>query len=673
MTTRTRAMLSMMILLSIICAIFLSMLYQQTQKNLQQLVKSKSTESQLVAKSILDHTSQQYRLRIKSFVNYKASGTREQLIKAFAERDRDLLQKLSKPLLDVLKKENPYLDTMGWILPDNKVFLRVHAPHEVSKSVKNMRPDVAAVNVEKVQISGFMVGIRGLQYRVVQPIFFEGRYLGAVQIGIDAKVFMEGLRQKNDINVGFSVPKIHDKKHFLEKFGAKAYGDHIVYSTNSELFEKNMNEINWESSQQTIMSDNRSYVFNKILPLNDFQNEKVGCLFIAIDTTDMVADVQKSMFSAAILSLALLLSSYVILHFSFGALIEKIVGLNKSLENSNLDLEKRVEERTKELVQETEERKNTEEKLHRAEKMEAIGLMASGVAHDLNNILSGVISYPELLLMRLPEDSKLRLPITSIKESGLRAAAVVADLLTVARDAAKVRAFTDINTLILEYLQSPEAASLQELNSEVVITTQLAADLPKVCCSPTHVNKCIMNLVMNATESFSTAGEVKISSSVLSLSSVSMPEVSLAPGDYIIVTVEDNGSGISAEDLSHIFEPFYTKKEMGRSGTGIGLAVVWNCMEDHGGAVTVKSTEQQGTTFSLLFPVGRGEEECHAGISSRGDTDFKGHGETILVVDDEAHQRDIAVQVLDELGYRAEAVNCGEDAIAYVKEHRVDL
>ncbi|MCD6580486.1 MAG: response regulator [Desulfuromusa sp.] len=673
MSVRNKAMFSMMLLILLISATFFSMLYRQNQENLQQMVENKTVAASLIADSILTQTRQQYELRIKSFINYKASKTREQIVKAFAERDREALLKLSEPFLDILKKENPYFASMGWILPDNRVFLRVHNPLNLAEDISVMRLDVTAVNQEHIPKSGFTPGPTGPQFRVVEPIFYQGEYLGALQMGIDARIVIETLQQKIKLPAGFSIANEKYKSGLMVKTDGLVCQTHTIHSTDNELFRGLIGDVDWDTTQQEVKFSGHRYILHKVLPLKDFRGDRLGCVFVAIDISDITAVATKSIIFTIFLSLLLLLLSYIILYFSFGSLVEKIVSLNRSLEKSNLELEHRVEERTRELIEETEERKKAEEKLHRAEKMEAIGLMASGIAHDLNNILSGIISYPELLLMRLPEDSKLRQPITAIKESGLRAAAVVADLLTVARDAAKVRVLADINTLVLEYLQSPEAESMQQLCPEVVIKTALDTNLPKFCCSPSHVNKCIMNLVMNATEAFSAAGSITISSSVITLPNSSMPEVSLLPGDYIVVTVEDNGPGISAEDLIHIFEPFYTKKKMGRSGTGIGLTVVWNCMEDHGGMVKAESDQQKGTVFTLLFPVGRGEDECHAGMSDRGTKVFQGNGETILVVDDEAHQRDIAVQILTELGCQAESVSSGESAIAYVKEHKVDL
>ena len=342
----------------------------------------------------------------------------------------------------------------------------------------------------------------------------------------------------------------------------------------------------------------------------------------------------------------------------------------------NRKLEQRVVERTRELFQEMTERKATEEKLYRAEKMEAIGLMASGVAHDLNNILSGIVSYPELLLMRLPKDSELRQPINVIRDSGLRAAEVVDDLLTVARGAAKVQIRQNLNMLVQEYLQSPEADKVRSLYPHVSITTESVADALVIHCSPIHVKKCIMNLVLNAAEAIETSGNIKLRTEVRELSEDQAASIAVAAGRYVVLTISDNGPGIRIVDQKHIFEPFYTKKKMGRSGTGIGLAVVWSCMRDHEGAVTVESNDK-GSIFTLYFPAD--SEEGNNFKDGENDTDIGvvlellGDGEHILVVDDEAQQREIAAKVLTELGYQTETVNSGVSAIEYITAHPVDL
>jgi len=311
-----------------------------------------------------------------------------------------------------------------------------------------------------------------------------------------------------------------------------------------------------------------------------------------------------------------------------------------------------------------------EEQLHRAQKMEVIGLMAGGVAHDLNNILSGIVGYPELLLLDLPLDSELRQPIEAIHESGKRASAVVADLLTVARGAASIKENCDINSIIIEYLNSPEQKKLKSLYPQVRCQYQSTITAPIIFCSPVHVKKCLMNLITNATEAITSKGTVSVSIHHQIVADIGDTKLTLEPGDYIVLCVEDSGPGIPNQDLEHIFEPFYSKKVMGRSGTGLGLTIVWNTMQDHNGNILVESDEK-GTCFQLYFPV------CKSATIEKSrkfqEKDYHGNGEHILVIDDEKILRDIARQMLISLGYKVDTVASGEAAIAFVQKQAVDL
>ena len=314
--------------------------------------------------------------------------------------------------------------------------------------------------------------------------------------------------------------------------------------------------------------------------------------------------------------------------------------------------------------------RKSEDRLARSKKMESLGLLAGGVAHDLNNILSGIVTYPELLLMNLPEDSPLRKPIKTIQESGMRAADVVEDLLTIARGVATGKEVMKLNTIVTEYLLSPECQELEKARSFVSYRTDLDPDLLNMNGSPTHINKTLMNLITNASEAIEDSGTVTISSNNRYLDEPLKGYEDVRQGEYVVLSVSDEGNGISPEDLERIFEPFYTKKVMGRSGTGLGLAVVWNTVQDHKGYINVKSSEQ-GTVFDLYFPVTR--DKVAAEKEEVPVEDYLGHGEKILVVDDEERQREIAGVLLAELGYVAESVSSGEEAIEYVKEHPVDL
>lgn len=312
------------------------------------------------------------------------------------------------------------------------------------------------------------------------------------------------------------------------------------------------------------------------------------------------------------------------------------------------------------------EKEKVQAELDKAKRMETVGLMAGGVAHDLNNLLSGVINYPELILLNLPRDSNLRDPLMRIQESGQRAAAIVSDLLTVARGIASVREIIDLNKAINDYLQTPHQAKLLSQYPGIVCSVRLHdAPLP-ISCSSLHVEKCIANLVTNAAEAIKNVGSIILSTGSIEADE-SIPH--LQPGPYAFITVSDNGKGIRDEDLPHIFEPFYTRKTMGRSGTGLGLTVVWNTMIDHQGGVSVTS-DGNGSRFSLFFPLS--SESVIASAERVNSQDLKGHG-NILVVDDEEIQRDIASAILTVLGYTVETVSSGEQAISYLQEHNADL
>ncbi len=323
-----------------------------------------------------------------------------------------------------------------------------------------------------------------------------------------------------------------------------------------------------------------------------------------------------------------------------------------------------------EIVRSELEQASLQKQLHQAQKMEAIGMMAGGVAHDLNNILSGVVSYPEILLNQLPEDNQLRKPLESIHKAGMRAAAVVADLLTVARGVASEKIIGNLNSIVDDYLVSPEFHNLKSQFPKVIFDSYFADPLLNLICSVIHVKKALMNLVINATEAVMEDGKVVITTANCTLEKCLINNQSLAAGDYVLLTVKDDGPGVNSSDLEHIFEPFYSKKILGSSGTGLGLPIVWNTMLDHRGAVNVVS-DSNGTLFELYFPATR--EFLPADMENEDSHDLEGDGETILVVDDEPQQRDIAVQILGSLNYQVQAVASGEEAIAIIKNHSVDL
>jgi signal transduction histidine kinase len=363
----------------------------------------------------------------------------------------------------------------------------------------------------------------------------------------------------------------------------------------------------------------------------------------------------------------------------------RLAGEERNVRLANQRLEQRVADRTEELAaanvelhQEMAERHRAEQErvrlegqLRQAQKLEVVGNLAAGVAHDLNNILGGLVGYPDLLLLDLPADSPLREPILTIQDAGQRAAAVVQDLLTLARRGVAETRVCQVNDVVAEYVRSPEFQRLRQHHPHVLVETDLELEALPVLTSPIHLLKTVMNLVTNAAEATLVEGRVTVRTASRYVDTPFDGLERVPEGEYVVLSVEDTGTGIAQADLVRIFEPFFTKKRMGRSGTGLGMTVVWATVKDLGGFVDAKSEEGVGTRFDLYLPVTRLEREDEAAPRVTID-DCRGT-ERVLVVDDVPEQREIASRMLTKLGYRVATAGSGEDAVDHLAKHEVDL
>jgi len=316
-------------------------------------------------------------------------------------------------------------------------------------------------------------------------------------------------------------------------------------------------------------------------------------------------------------------------------------------------------------------KKELEERLNRSKKMEALGLLAGGVAHDLNNVLSGIVTYPDLLLMDLAESSPMARSLMVIQSSGLRATEIVQDLLTLSRRGVITREVVNLNEIIAEFMRTPEYEKILSFHPHVSVVMDTAALAPRLKGSHVHLQKTVMNLISNAAEAQPDGGVIRISTRNRRLEEPVAGYDQVLAGDYLVLSVEDQGEGIEPEDLNRIFEPFFTKKVMGRSGTGLGMAVVWGTVQDHDGYIDVISSPGRGTRFNLYFPVSYDLPE--ADVEKIAIDHLMGQGEKILIVDDAAHQRQIAAQALSRLGYDTFTAASGEEAVALLKNSDADL
>ncbi|MFT5700865.1 MAG: PAS domain S-box-containing protein [Desulforhopalus sp.] len=312
-----------------------------------------------------------------------------------------------------------------------------------------------------------------------------------------------------------------------------------------------------------------------------------------------------------------------------------------------------------------------QERLSRAERMESLGILAGGVAHDLNNVLGVVLGHAEILLLKADTSSAFRPSLRAIMKGGQKATAIVDDLLTLARRAVARMDALNLNTIIADCQQSREIMDLLFHHPSVKIKVDLMPDLLNISGSSVHIGKAIYNLVSNASEAMPNGGIVTIRTTNQYLDMPVHGYDKIYDGDYVVLSVSDEGEGVDERDRKRIFEPFYTKKVMGRSGTGLGLAVVWGTMKDHHGYINIQSEVGKGSTFTLYFPVTR--DELSTQKKSVVISAYMGQGESILIVDDVQEQRDIATVILEELNYNVSSVKSGEEAVEFLKENQVDL
>jgi len=309
------------------------------------------------------------------------------------------------------------------------------------------------------------------------------------------------------------------------------------------------------------------------------------------------------------------------------------------------------------------ERRKLESELQQAQKMDAIGRLAGGVAHDFNNLLLVISAYAELMLDSLAAEDPLRRNVAEIMTASRRAADLTRQLLAFGRKQMQLLQVLDLNTVIGEI-----TTMLPRLIGEdIELVFAPAHDLGKVKADPIQIEQVVMNLAANARDAMPGGGTLTIETATVRVDESYVQRHSIVPaGDYVLLTVTDSGQGIAAEDLAHIFEPFYTTKEAGK-GTGLGLATVYGIVKQNGGFVWVYSEPGLGTTFKVYLPQ---VQSLSSDIVITKPAESSPRGcETLLLVEDEASVRQAARQFLTRSGYNVLEAIDGEDALRASREH----
>ena len=308
------------------------------------------------------------------------------------------------------------------------------------------------------------------------------------------------------------------------------------------------------------------------------------------------------------------------------------------------------------------ERARLQQQLQQAQKLETVGRLAGGVAHDFNNMLSVILGHVELMLLGI-RDETLRDDLLQIKTAAQRSAKITAQLLAFARQQVITPMALDLNDVVLNALK----LLARLIGEDISLTWRPAPELWSVHMDPSQVDQIITNLCVNARDAIADVGSVALQTENCVVDDTfAALHVGAAHGEYVRLTVRDDGHGMDDEILSHLFEPFFTTKSNGR-GTGLGLATVYGVAQQNGGFVTVTSAVGAGTTFAVYLPRYVGAPEA-AVIEPLSSPDARGH-ETILVVEDEAAILRLTTRLLEQRGYRVLSASDPLDALRLASEY----
>lgn len=313
------------------------------------------------------------------------------------------------------------------------------------------------------------------------------------------------------------------------------------------------------------------------------------------------------------------------------------------------------------------ERKRMEEELVKTQKLESVGILAGGIAHDLNNMLTPIIVSLQLLRNKFKDDKSLRW-IDTIEASARRGAGLIQQILVFSKGAGG-----DKVLLQASYLLSETNKILQDtLSKSIEVDIGIPKGLWNIMGEPTQLQQVLMNLCVNARDAMPAGGRLKVSAENLYIDpNYAQIHIDAQPGPYVVITVSDTGTGIAPEIIDRMFEPFFTTKDPGQ-GTGLGLSTAYRIIKDHEGFITVRSERGVGTEFKLYLPAIETTETTQAIRDYETDTPL-GNGELVLVVDDEAAVRDITKLTLEAFGYRAITADDGAEAVGVYAQNKDDI
>ena len=321
------------------------------------------------------------------------------------------------------------------------------------------------------------------------------------------------------------------------------------------------------------------------------------------------------------------------------------------------------------VIRDITKRKELEKQLILSQKMEALGRLAGGVAHDFNNLLTVIMGYADIALMKENIEEKVKQYFREIKETSRKAADLVTRLLVFSKKQIVIPKLIDLNELI----ENNKKMLSRVIGEHIKLETELDKNLKKIKVDPTQIEQVIMNIVVNARDALPNGGIIKIRTKNEKLNGYDNEKYQdLEPGNYVIITISDNGTGMSEEIKRHIFEPFFTTKK-DQKGTGLGLSTAFGIVKQNGGGIYVESTLGEGSTFEIFLPSYSGKIEYRNDFEENIEENVGGNDNVVLVVEDEKAVRNMILEILINNGYKVLCTGNGTGALKILGEKSIDF
>ncbi|MCF7815155.1 MAG: response regulator [Candidatus Cloacimonetes bacterium] len=317
------------------------------------------------------------------------------------------------------------------------------------------------------------------------------------------------------------------------------------------------------------------------------------------------------------------------------------------------------------------EKEKIREQLHQSQKMEVLGNLAGGIAHDFNNLLTAINGYADVAIKKLlPSDSALK-DIEVIKDCGLKAAALTKQLLGFSRKQIIEKKLIDVNQII----SNLNRILLRLIGNDISLQMNFSEEKSLINADANQVEQVLINLIVNAKDAMQNGGKIIVKTKKEYLDDITAKKLELEKaGNYEVISVQDNGSGIAPENLEKIFEPFFTTKELGK-GTGLGLATVFGIVKQNNGHIEIETKLEKGTTFQIYLPSAEATETelNDSNKESDQETELTRGSETILLVEDEEAIRDFVASILKEYGYNVLEASNGEEGLRLAQNYENNI